>query len=198
MTTTYLCSLLLDCMEERHRKIQFYLFRTSLTELCFTESHVMKTCQGALYYIPWRSALELLLQHRWLPWLLQWPHTTQSEQKLAWLTAGWRVLCSSHHLFLRIPGCPAYRSTQLPPGWDWLQIGYKSAAHVHDEFQTLRGLEEHFISHALEPSHFCARAIYFSVAQLNGNTFLILQWNRRTRIKLSICLSEHKWTSRGR
>lgn len=36
------------------------------------------------------------------------------------------------------------------------QTGYKSAARVHDEFQMLRGLEEHFISHAQEPSHFCA------------------------------------------
>lgn len=51
MITTYLHSLLLDCTEDRHRMIQFYLLRVSMTELCFTESHVTKTCQSALYHI---------------------------------------------------------------------------------------------------------------------------------------------------
>ena len=72
----------------------------------------------------------------------------RSEQKLVQLTAGWRVPGSSHRLFLRIPGCPAYRSVQPPPAWrsDWLQI---SCSRRRQELQTRGRLEEYFISHAL-------------------------------------------------
>lgn len=77
---------------------------------------------------PFPALLKDLWLHKSVPDSSKGP-AQHEEHELAKLTAGWRVPCSSHHLFLRTPGCPAYRSTQPPPAGRSSQIHHSDTSN---------------------------------------------------------------------